>query len=275
MLPFEHSLKNLKYASFGVLSMLISAPPVAFHVSALAVPRASAAGVELLCVTFNFLARLEGPNFAVLSDDERQTAARFTRHKDAIRYAATRVALRYAIAERIGMAASEIQFQRDVAGRPSLARPKVEPCSLLDFNVSHSGQNALIALAASRQVGVDIEVCRTDLNWQTLAPVVFAPHDEAHVAALPAHLRVDAFYDAWTAKEALLKALGIGIGRGMTWFSVLGGKLNEPLVRTIDRRERGETTLANFDAVWCVAPYGYAACLAWSRAGVAKTYKTM
>ncbi|WP_245800379.1 4'-phosphopantetheinyl transferase family protein [Thiomonas intermedia] len=245
---------------------LISSIPAAFYdVCELNVPRAYAAGLELLCVTFDFRMNLDGPAFAVLSDEERASAARFLRHEDAIRFATTRVVLRHALAKRSDLAAGGLQLQRDEVGRPRLASTKDHMRIPLDFNVSHSGQHALIALATGRRVGVDIEARRSDLNWEMLSTAVLAPHDEAQVAALPAHLRIEAFYDVWTAKEALLKALGIGIGSGMTWFSVLGGKDGEPLVRVSSEQTRGGCLLTAFDAAWCVVPAGYAACVAWSR----------
>jgi len=229
------------------------------------VPHAYAAGVELLCATFDFRMNLHESAFAVLSDEERTSAARFLRHEDAIRFATTRVVLRHALAKRSGLAADELRLQRDEVGRPRLASTKGHMRIPLDFNVSHSGQHALIALATGRRVGVDIETRRADLNWQTLSTAVFAPQDASYVAALPAHVRVDAFYDVWTAKEALLKALGIGIGRGMTWFSVLGGKQGEPLVPVISKQMHAACTLTAFDAAWCIVPAGYSACVAWSR----------
>jgi 4'-phosphopantetheinyl transferase len=78
-------------------------------------------------------------------------------------------------------------------------------------------------------------------------------------------VRINAFYDVWTAKEALLKALGIGIAMGMTWFSVLGGKRDEPLVSVTCKHSGSAYALTEFDAAWCIAPTGYAACVAWSR----------
>ncbi|MCC8396162.1 4'-phosphopantetheinyl transferase superfamily protein [Paraburkholderia sp. MMS20-SJTR3] len=254
-------------------STLAAAAPD-FDFQPLAIPRAAAAGVEVFCVTFDFTAMLDHHAFAVLSDTERAKAARYLRHEDAVRHAATRVALRELLAERTGIAPAVLRFEQDAAGRPRLAG-SADPAHQAahawpDFNVSHSGQHALIALAARRKVGVDIEVARRDKNWQALTPAVFAPRDEAAVAALPDERRVAAFYDIWTAKEALLKALGVGIGEGMTWFSVLhdddDGDAREPRVALDDPRARSGAALLQLDAVWLQVPAGYAGCVAWSRA---------
>jgi len=240
-----------------------------FEVRTLDVPRASDAGVELLCVTLDFGARLQAQAFAVLSGDERMSAARFMKYEDAMRYAVTRVVLRHALSERIGLPADELQFQRDANGRPRLASIKGKKRTLLDFNVSHSGQHVIIGLAVGRRIGVDIEARRPHLDCQTLAATVLAPREQARVASLPAHQRADAFYDAWTAKEALLKALGIGIRSGMIWFSVLGGTSDEPLIEVLDKRVHGAIAMTTLDAVWFPASEGYAACAAWSRGTLA------
>ena len=233
-----------------------------FDVRLLDVPRARAAGIEVFCLTFDFSATLDHPCFTVLSVDERAKAARFLRHEDTLRHAATRVVLRRLLAERTGVAAGELRFERDAAGRPRLVPAQVP---LPDFNVSHSGQHALIAIAARGRVGVDIEVARTDMNWQALVPAVFAPRDEARVVALPVEQRGDAFFSVWTAKEALLKALGVGIGDGMTWFSVLGAARYEPHVEVSDASVRSASAITGFDAVWLAVPPGYCGCIAWSR----------
>lgn len=239
--------------------------PHPFHVHALDEPRASAAGVELLCITFDFTMNRDEQAFAVLSDEERARAGRFVRHEDAIRFATTRVVLRHALAQCYGLSPAEVRLERDAAGRPHVIPPDGHLRTPLDFNVSHSGGHALVALAAGRRVGVDIEARRADLDWQRLAAMVFGPHDEAHVSKMPTHQRLDAFYDVWTAKEALLKALGSGVVDGLTWFSVLGGKREAPYVQLLDPRTDNPSDLTRFDAAWCTAPLGYAACVAWSR----------
>ncbi|WP_233836270.1 4'-phosphopantetheinyl transferase family protein [Paraburkholderia sp. ZP32-5] len=257
-------------------SMIATAAPD-FDVRVLDVPRARAAGIEIFCVTFDFAMSLEHPAFAVLSDDERAKAARFLRHEDALRHAGTRVVLRYLLAERTGVKPDALHFEPDAAGRPrivSLRNPLSNtpgaPDVCLDFNVSHSGRHALIAIAARGRVGVDIEAARNGIDWQRLTPTVFAPRDNAYVSALPVSLRADAFYAVWTAKEALLKALGVGIGDGMTWFSVLGDGdgQHEPSVALSDDHARNGNAILQLDAQWLQISAGYCACVAWSGDGV-------
>ncbi|MGV5640089.1 4'-phosphopantetheinyl transferase family protein, partial [Burkholderia pseudomallei] len=139
----------------------------------------------------------------------------------------------------------------------------------LDFNVSHSGAHALIAWSRAARVGVDIEARRAGVDWSSLGRAVFAPADAAAIDALPVDERESACYRVWAAKEALLKALGTGIGGGLTAFSVLAGGApsGEGFAPTIgiDEPTSPASGVAAFDAAWLDAPTGYAACVAWRR----------
>lgn len=270
----------------------------AYELSLLELPALSRAGVEVRLVAIDLSAPLDAPEFSVLDDDERSRAARFLRREDAVRHAATRAALREVLGARLGQPAQAVRFVRDEAGRPRLAdavevgRTDVERMDApridarrtdapridarLDFNISHSGAFALIALSTSRRVGVDIEAQRERFDWRAVAKSVFAPREIAYLESLPEGARSDAFYDAWTAKEALVKALGTGISLsgGIVGFEVLGGERGvgrAPRVRLVDPSMFGDAGVAAYEALWCPAPEGYAACVAWSRDARAPT----
>lgn len=258
-----------------IIAMLKTVPscvaPAAFESIELDIPRAAAAGVTLLRVTFGFGVSLDDAAFAALSDDERARAARFLRHEDAIRHAATRAALRNAIGARIGVLPEHVGFRYDPAGRPHVEEAPVG----FDFNVSHSGDFALIALAHARRVGVDIESKRALRDWQGMAKTVFAPREHAFFAGLPASEQLDAFFDVWTAKEALLKAIGVGIAGGLDRFSVMGGgeRNRVPFVQLADPSAPTPLPVLDYEAYWCEAPSGYAACVAWSKAVAAPQHR--
>lgn len=184
------------------------------------VPLAAAPGVSLFRVDIDFDATLDHPAFAVLADDERAQAGRFLHREDALRHAATRAALRSALSELADVPAGAWRFERDSHGWPRLAAgASVGRLRALDFNMSHAGSHALIAIAEARRVGVDVEVRERAIDWQALASMVFGPRDANYVTSLPESRRRDAFFDAWTGKEALLKALGTGLSPVVTHFS--------------------------------------------------------
>ena len=88
-------------------------------------------------------------------------------------------------------------------------KPRLEPPSPLRFNLSHSGDVALLAVATEREVGVDVEEVHRDRDVEALARRMLLGSERA--AVLEADDRELAFYRHWVAKEAFVKATGRGI----------------------------------------------------------------
>jgi 4'-phosphopantetheinyl transferase len=152
---------------------------------------------------------------ALLSTDERERADRFVFARDARRYTVCRAALRSALAEHVGADPREIAFEYSPYGKPRLTGSRG-----LSFNVSHSGDLGVIALAAGRELGVDVEERRRVEDCLRLAELVFSPLEQARLAALPAAGRDDAFLVCWTRKEAFAKACGDGLSHPLDRFTV-------------------------------------------------------
>src|SRR5512145_2804827 len=87
-----------------------------------------------------------------LDDEERARAARFAVPAARRRFVVARAALRQLLGHYTGTRAGALRFVAGARGKPALAGE-----SALRFNVAHSGDFALIALARGREVGVDIE----------------------------------------------------------------------------------------------------------------------
>ncbi|MBN3841985.1 4'-phosphopantetheinyl transferase superfamily protein, partial [Burkholderia sp. Ac-20349] len=196
-----------------------SETPRAWSVHELDVPSAaSRAGVRIVRVDFDWRVPLASPAYAALSDDERARAARFMRHEDAVRSAATRAALRDVLGTALGIAPQAVAIVVDASGRPSLDGTHR---ASLDFNVSHAGDHALLAWAPAGRVGVDIECCNRAADWRALTREVCAPAEAAYLDSVPLAARAGEFMRVWCAKEALLKALGTGIVGGLRAFAVV------------------------------------------------------
>jgi 4'-phosphopantetheinyl transferase len=225
-----------------------------FDIRPLTLPAAAPADVRAWLIEIDFAAPLDSAQYAAMNASERARAARFMRHADAARFATMRCALRHLLAAETGRDAAALVFDAGDKGRPFLVAPPDAP----DFNVSHSGAYGLIAISRERRVGVDIEEAPPSYRWRDLAPAVLADIDRREIDAMPESARSDGFFDCWTAKEAVLKAHGDGIGGGevsLTGFSVLP----RDGVRYALTRGAGA-----FDAISLDAPAGYAAALAWS-----------
>ncbi len=97
-------------------------------------------------------------------------------------------------------------------GKPALAGPFA---GLLEFNLSHSGDEGLVAVSRHGPLGIDLELGKPNQtpDWARLmAGTIFSPPELARWRQLPELQRAAAVLDAWVAKEAVFKALGTGIG---------------------------------------------------------------
>jgi 4'-phosphopantetheinyl transferase len=107
----------------------------------------------------------------------------------------------------------DLEVRRDPFGKPHLVRPTAR----LKFSVSHRAGLVLVATAWDKAIGADVELlsAAADGSLFDVAGDFFAPDETARLAALPAETRGRAFLEAWTAKEAVLKAVGVGIAGGL------------------------------------------------------------
>jgi 4'-phosphopantetheinyl transferase len=144
---------------------------------------------------------------AVLSPDELARADRFVFEHHRRRFVAGRAWLRRLLADALDTTPAALAFTYNARGKPDLdgAAPPVR------FNVSHSGQFALVAVTASAAIGVDIEQTRPIADVLRLAKTAFSSNELEALAAVPPESRQDAFFAGWTRKEAYIKARGDGL----------------------------------------------------------------
>ncbi len=167
----------------------------------------------------------------LLSADERKRASRFHHETGRRRFVAGRAALRLILAEVLEAEPDQLELATTQAGRPFLARPRHAD---IDFNVSHAGPTALIALAVGRRVGVDIERVRSLSDAESLVERFFADEERTQFRALPDESRVRAFFATWTRKEAFAKATGRGIADTLHRFVVTVDPDRPPSLLRVD-----------------------------------------
>ena len=146
---------------------------------------------------------------AVLSVDERQRADRFLFPQHANRFRAARGILRRILGRYLQVPAEDIRFEYGPRGKPALDTGY--HASNICFNVSHSADMALYAVCRDRTVGVDIEMVRPIDRLEKLAERFFSRNEVEALAQLKDEQRLMGFFNAWTRKEALLKAVGTGL----------------------------------------------------------------
>jgi len=174
--------------------------------------------VHLYCAPLDTLATQVAQFEATLNADEHARAARFYFARDRQRFIVARGCLRILLSRYLAVTALEINFCYNAYGKPGLAQPYVD--SGLTFNLAHSGEYALYALAQQRAVGADIEQVRPALNYEQLAGHVFSQAEQRSLQEVPADQRMTAFFDGWARKEAYIKAQGTGLSLPLDQFTV-------------------------------------------------------
>jgi 4'-phosphopantetheinyl transferase len=154
----------------------------------------------------------------------------------------------------LDMRGDEVRLIDGEFGRPSL-----DPTygTSLGFNWSHSGDYALVAISRHLAPGIDIERRRPRNRSVDIAEHYFHRDEFAALVSLPPAARSDAFLELWTAKEAVLKALGRGIAFGLDRLHVAsaGGRLE---LRWLDGDDACAWQLQRLDI-----GNDYRAALAW------------
>ncbi len=188
-----------------------------------------------------------GKLYGFLSPDERRRADAFHFQADRMRHIVGRAISRILIGRCLGADPAAVRFAYGLSGKPRLAG---EFDAGLNFNISHSGDYVLVALAYGRELGVDIEQIRTDIDTGDIAARFFSANECSSLAGLPANMRHDAFFACWTRKEAYIKARGDGLSLALNEFDVAFLPGDEP--RLLETRhcpaEALRWTVRNLDA---------------------------
>ena len=154
----------------------------------------------------------------LLSEDERERAARFYFQADRNHYIAARGSLRAILGRYLGVEPQQLCFEYSAHGKPCLA----EQCRKdnLNFNLSHSNGLALLGLTCGREIGIDLEYIRAGFAGDKIAERFFSPQEVSALRALPRNLQDEAFFNCWTRKEAYIKAKGEGLSMPLHLFDV-------------------------------------------------------
>ena len=162
----------------------------------------------------------------LLSTDEQVRAARFVRPEDRDSYVVAHGILRQLLGGYLAAPAAGLSFSTQAFGKPTLVPAASRPT--LAFNLAHSGDVILIAVTSGREVGVDVERIRPDLDMAAVAQTHFSRQEVAALNGMPLEERTEGFFRCWTRKEAYLKARGDGLGFPLDKFSVAFGRETEP-----------------------------------------------
>lgn len=172
------------------------------------------------------------PNYfqykALLCTEELQRESKFVFEYLRKRFAISRGILRTILRGYL-QSDDPIDFSYGPNGKPCLK----DPFNNLHFNLSHSNGLAVYGIANRVEIGVDIEHIKTDFLEKKLEEYVFSEAEKSVFNSLKIEDKTLAFYQAWTRKEAVLKALGKGLSDSPTKIEVTFEPSVEPKILRI------------------------------------------
>jgi 4'-phosphopantetheinyl transferase len=174
--------------------------------------------VHLWCLSIDDYSQQVSEYEHVLSEDEKDRAARFKFEEDRRRYLVSHGALRIILGSYLKQEPQSIRFRKNEAGKPEIIGAQSD--LPVTFNMSHSGAAVLVGVARNRRIGVDVEVLSSRIDIVEIAEHNFTREEIAALRMKPEDERYGSFYSLWTCKEAYLKALGCGLSGGLQSFTM-------------------------------------------------------
>lgn len=187
--------------------------------------------VEVWRVSMDIAPRYLESCWRVLPAIEQSAANRFRRDADRHSFVARRAVRRWILGGHLGVEPDKLAFAAGPFGKPAITGPS---STKIQFSAASTDGLALIALVAEAPIGVDVEVHRPlgeDLERLTRT---LAREEQSALDRLPPRTRLSAFYDCWTRKEAILKALGRGLSLGLDRFAVTVDPAQLPAILRFD-----------------------------------------
>jgi len=209
-------------------------------------------------------ANLDQPDSAIrslgrlLSLEETKRAERFHFEKHRNRFIVCHGLLRVLLSQYTGIEPACLQILNGQKGKPALS--KMHNDKDIRFNLSYSKNVSLIAITRAREIGVDIEYNSRSSDCEQIIGNFFSEKEKQFFYTQTEKSKTDTFFKLWTKKEALVKALGVGLFIPLDSFdislldceivtlpSVEGFSENKSLwqVNVLD-------SLAEFNASWAI-----------------------
>ncbi|MBI2785193.1 MAG: 4'-phosphopantetheinyl transferase superfamily protein [Legionella longbeachae] len=152
--------------------------------------------------------------YQILNSEERARADRFyfSRHKR--RFSTARATMRIILARYLNTSPERLEFTYNAHGKPEILNS-----AKLQFNLSHTGDLALLAIGKTFPMGVDIEKYSAR-PYEGIAKSLFSEQEYEEFIKAPLALKPAIFFHVWAQKEAFIKACGLGLSYPTKHFSV-------------------------------------------------------
>lgn len=162
--------------------------------------------------------------YKLLTDEERMQADRYRVAAPRRRFVLGRGLMRQALGSCLGCSPEHVALTIPASGKPALD-PRAGDADL-QFNLSHSGDRVVLAIAVGTPVGVDVEELAERRMQREIAEKHYHPNELALLDAATGDDKATVFCRCWTLKEAVIKAIGEGLRypiRTLDFSGVLSG----------------------------------------------------
>lgn len=177
-----------------------------------------------------------------LEPEELDRASRFRFERLQRHFVVSRGFLRNVLARYMEVRPQDLRFVYNDYGKPSLAGQQS-----LRFNMSHSHEVALVAVACDAALGVDVEYIRADFASEEIAKRFFSRREVETLTSLPREEIVAAFFRCWTRKEAYIKAIGKGLSQQLDRFDVTLAPYEPAALLQADAEDTSSWSLSDID----------------------------
>lgn len=133
---------------------------------------------------------------------------------DKRRYIAAHGQLREILSSYLNIKPCDLIIEQSKGTKPKILNKSIY------FNLSHSGDYALLAVTLTGELGIDIECERQQFNLHSAGKSVFSSAEYQSIAAMDKAKQQEAFYKCWTKKEAFIKAIGLGFSYDTQSFTI-------------------------------------------------------
>lgn len=157
-------------------------------------------------------------DWSLLSGEEQARARRYLHARRRHQFILGRAMARRTLGRYLNLSPESLTFGIGEQGKPFLENGPIE--NPYRFNLSHSGEQVVLAVARGVEVGVDVEKVRPKQEYLSLARRFFSEREVAALEALEEPWRFRAFFCCWARKESFLKARATGLSEGLSLFSV-------------------------------------------------------
>lgn len=156
----------------------------------------------------------------MLDQKEKEKMEEYYFYEDRMRYVAGKVITKLVLIQYLEE--EEISFLSHKFGKPYYK--SISGKQDIEFNISHSGEMILVAFSRDAKIGVDIQEIIDCSEYLEIARSFFEPEEVKNIEESNSK---ELFFQYWSAKEAYLKAIGVGLLKGMSFFSVKDGVIKE------------------------------------------------